>query len=221
LIEKIKAASTVDVQRMSAKLTQKEPVSKLALTKTTNKVVAIGASTGGTQALERVLKSLPGNAPGIVIVQHMPEKFTKSFADRLNELCDIEVKEAVDGDRVTPGKAMIAPGNQHMVLRRSGATYYVQVKNGPLVKRQRPSVEVLFNSVAKYAGNNSIGVILTGMGSDGADGMLKMKESGAATIAQDENSCIVFGMPKEAIKMGGVDKILPLDKISQGVLNLI
>jgi len=221
LIEKIKAASRVDVRRMSDKLIKQEPTVKLALTKTTNKVVAIGASTGGTQALERVLISLPGNAPGIVIVQHMPEKFTKCFADRLNELCEIEVKEAVDGDRVTPGKALIAPGNQHMVLRRSGATYYVQVKNGPLVKRQRPSVEVLFNSVAKYAGNNAIGVILTGMGSDGSDGMLKMKESGAPTIAQDENSCIVFGMPKEAIKKGGVDKILPLNKISQGVLNLV
>ena len=192
--------------------------SNLSLTKTTNKVVAMGASTGGTQALEYILTSLPPNSPGIVIVQHMPERFTKSFALRLNSLCRLEIREAVDGDRVVPGTALIAPGNKHTVLRRSGASYYVEVKDGPLVKRQRPSVEVLFNSVAKYAGANSIGVILTGMGSDGASGMLTMKENGAVNIAQDEKTCVVFGMPNEAIKLGAVDRVLPLSEIPQAVL---
>jgi two-component system chemotaxis response regulator CheB len=193
---------------------------KLSLTKTTNKVYAIGASTGGTQALEYILTSMPAYGPGIIIVQHMPEKFTKSFADRLNDLSQITVKEAEDGDRVIPGRALIAPGNQHMILRRSGANYYVEVKTGPLVKRQRPSVEVLFNSVAKYAGSNSVGILLTGMGSDGAEGLLKMKQAGAATIAQDEKSCVVFGMPKEAIQLGAADTVLDLKLIPEAMLGL-
>lgn len=219
LIEKIKAAAHVKLSDFDViKKQLQRSRTKLSLTRTTNKVVAIGASTGGTQALEYILTSLPANSPGIVIVQHMPERFTKSFAVRLNALCSLEVCEAVDGDRVVPGKVLVAPGNRHMVLRRSGATYYVEVKEGPLVKRQRPSVEVLFNSVAKYAGNNAIGVILTGMGSDGADGMLKMKKNGATTIAQDKKTCVVFGMPNEAIKLGSVDSVLPLTKISEAIL---
>ena len=219
LIDKIKAAARVDVSMMQSIRSRgpQAPV-KLSLTKTTNKVIAMGASTGGTQALEFILLSMPAHAPGIVIVQHMPEKFTKSFADRLNDICRIEVREAEDGDRVIPGRALIAPGNQHMVLRRSGANYYVEVKTGPLVKRQRPSVEVLFNSVAKYAGGNAIGVLLTGMGSDGAEGLLKMKQSGAFTIAQDEKSCVVFGMPKEAIQLGAVDTGLDLKAIPEAML---
>jgi two-component system, chemotaxis family, protein-glutamate methylesterase/glutaminase len=221
LIEKIKGASKVrtsHIVRTGGHASANRP--KLSLTKTTNKVIAIGASTGGTQALEYILCAMPANAPGMIIVQHMPETFTKSFAVRLNSICKIEVKEAEDNDRIIPGKALIAPGNRHMVLRRSGATYFAQVKNGPLVKRQRPSVEVLFNSVAKYAGNNAIGVILTGMGSDGADGMLKMKQCGSMNIAQDEKSCVVFGMPKEAIRAGAVDHILPLNDIPQKILDL-
>lgn len=219
LIEKIKAAAQVKLSDFDVIKKQLQgSKTKLSLTRTTNKVVAIGASTGGTQALEYILTSLPANSPGVVIVQHMPERFTKSFAVRLNELCSLEVCEAVNGDRVVPGRALVAPGNRHMVLRRSGATYYVEVKEGPLVKRQRPSVEVLFNSVAKYAGANAIGVILTGMGSDGADGMLKMKQNGAITIAQNEKTCVVFGMPNEAIKLGAIDTVLPLPKIAEAIL---
>lgn len=219
LIDKIKSAAAVDMSRWKNLTTQiQETTQRLNVIKTTNKVVAIGASTGGTQALQSVLSAMPANAPGIVIVQHMPEHFTTSFAQRLNELCAIEVKEAENGDSVIPGKALIAPGNKHMLLRRSGARYYVEVKTGPLVSRHRPSVEVLFNSVAQSAGQNSIGVIMTGMGADGADGMLKMKENKAITIAQDEASCVVFGMPKEAIKRGGVDHILPLSKIPEAIL---
>jgi two-component system chemotaxis response regulator CheB len=189
------------------------------MTRTTNKVVAIGASTGGTEALAAILAALPASAPGIAIVQHMPEFFTRSFAERLNDLCAIEVREAKDGDIVGPGRALLAPGNQHMLLRRSGAVYQVQVKSGPLVNRHRPSVEVLFKSTARYAGRNAVGVILTGMGADGADGLKEMHDAGAATIAQDEHSCVVFGMPKEAITRGGVDHIVPLDRIAQKILH--
>lgn len=221
LIQKIKAASKVDVKNLNTIRQQTLPAqTKLSLTKTTHKIVAIGASTGGTQALEFILTSMPLNAPGIAIVQHMPEKFTKSFAKRLNDICKITVKEAENGDRLIPGIALIAPGNQHMVMKRSGATYIVEVKTGPLVKRQRPSVEILFNSVAKYGGGNAIGVILTGMGSDGAEGLLRMKESGASTIAQDEKSSVVFGMPKEAIKLGAADRIVSLEKIPETILEL-
>jgi len=218
LIEKIKAASRVDVKRaLSNPLVAQE---RLSLARTTNKVVAIGASTGGTKALEVVLAALPANVPGTLIVQHMPEHFTHSFAVRLNGLCAMEVKEAEEGDRVVPGKVLIAPGNKHMLLRRSGAMYYVQIKNGPMVHHQRPSVEVLFNSVAQYAGRNAVGAILTGMGADGAAGLLKMKEHGASTIAQDERSCVVFGMPKEAIKLGAAEHVLPLEQVAQKILEL-
>ncbi|RPJ79297.1 MAG: chemotaxis response regulator protein-glutamate methylesterase, partial [Deltaproteobacteria bacterium] len=189
-----------------------------AMIKTTEKVVAVGASTGGTEALREFLQVLPPDAPGIVIVQHMPENFTKAFSKRLDGLCQISVKEASDNDTVLRGQALIAPGNDHMLLKRSGARYYVEVKKGPLVSRHRPSVDVLFRSAARYAGSNAVGIIMTGMGDDGARGMLEMKEAGAFNIAQDEASCVVFGMPKEAIKLGGVDKILPLDKIAGEML---
>jgi two-component system chemotaxis response regulator CheB len=219
LIDKIKAAAAVNMRRwMSSKADAEKAAPRLSTIRTTNKVVAIGASTGGTQALQKVLSILPANAPGTIVVQHMPEHFTSSFAQRLNELCAMEVKEAEDGDSVIPGKVLIAPGNKHMLLRRSGARYYVEVKGGPLVCRQRPSVEVLFNSVARTAGSNAVGVIMTGMGADGADGMLEMKQSGAATIAQDESSCVVFGMPKEAIQRGGVDSVVHLDRIPETIL---
>jgi len=219
LIEKIKAASHVKLLKSTESsksvLTKSK---KLSMSKTTNKVVAIGASTGGTQALAEILKVLPANTAGTVIVQHMPENFTRSFANRLNDICDMEVSEAKDGDSVTPGRALIAPGNYHMMLNRSGARYYVKVKSGPLVNRHRPSVGVLFQSVAKYAGANAVGVMLTGMGNDGAEGMLQMKQNGAITIAQDEKSCVVFGMPKEAIKLDCVDKIEPLHNIPSQIL---
>ena len=219
LIDKIKAAARVDVQKANSKMAQ-APVQRLSMTRTTNKVIAIGASTGGTQALESVLSALPSNAPGIMIVQHMPEHFTTSFAERLNGLCQIEVKEAQDGDTVVPGRALIAPGNFHMLLRRSGAIYKAQVKSGPLVCRHRPSVDVLFKSVARYAGQNAVGVIMTGMGGDGSKGLLEMKQNGAETIAQDENSCVVFGMPKEAIAAGAVDHVVPLTHIPQKILSV-
>jgi len=189
------------------------PARKHAFLFTTDKIVAVGASTGGTEALRECLEAMPPDAPGIVIVQHMPEGFTRAFANRLNESCAIEVKEAASGDRVIPGRALIAPGNHHMLLARNGAHYSVEVVDGPPVSRHRPSVDVLFRSVAKAAGPNAIGVILTGMGNDGAAGLLEMKQAGAATIAQDEATCVVFGMPKEAIACGAVDEILPLPQI--------
>jgi len=172
--------------------------------------LGIGASTGGTEAIKAVLTRFPRNAPGTVIVQHMPAHFTLSFAERLNSLCDIEVREAKNNDSVVPGVALIAPGNYHMLLKRSGARYYVEIKTGPLVCRQRPSVDVLFKTTAKYAGANAIGVILTGMGADGADGLVEMRKAGAHTIAQDQASSIVYGMPAEAAKRGGATEILPL-----------
>src|SRR6185369_6944376 len=165
-------------------------------------------------------EALPGDAPGMVIVQHMPEKFTAAFARRLDGLCAVSVKEAEDNDTVVRGHVLIAPGNRHTMLKRSGARYHVEVREGPLVCRHRPSVDVLFRSVARYAGKNAVGVIMTGMGDDGARGMLEMKEAGARTIAQDEASCVVYGMPAEAVKRGGVEQILPLDSISAAVLNL-
>ena len=193
-------------------------VSGKGVIETTEKVVAVGASTGGTEALRAFLESLPANSPGIVIVQHMPEKFTASFAERLDGLCDITVKEASNNDTVLRGHALIAPGNKHMLLKRSGARYYVEVKDGPLVSRHRPSVDVLFRSTARYAGKNAIGIIMTGMGDDGAAGMLEMKHAGAYNIAQDEASCVVFGMPNEAIKKGGVDMTLSLGEIPAAML---
>lgn len=185
---------------------------------TTHKVIVMGLSTGGVQAIEGVLPLLPRNAPGIVIVQHMPEKFTASLAARLNTLCAIEVREAKDGDRVIPGLALIAPGGCHTKLMRSGAQFTVQVFDGPVVNHHRPSVDVLFRSAAQCAGRNAVGVIMTGMGDDGARGMRDLHEAGAHTIAQDENTCVVFGMPKEAIKLGGVKEVLPLPSIAARML---
>ena len=181
-------------------------------------MVAVRASTGGTEALKTFLEVLPEDAPGMVIVQHMPENFTRAFANRLNSICKVSVKEAENDDTVIRGRVLIAPGNKHTLLKRSGARYYVEVREGPLVSRHRPSVDVLFRSTARYAGKNAIGVIMTGMGDDGAKGMLEMKEAGAYNIAQDEASCVVFGMPKEAIKLGGVQRVVPLDVIASTVL---
>jgi two-component system chemotaxis response regulator CheB len=189
-----------------------------AMAETTDEVIAIGTSTGGTQALEVVLTALPRLCPGIVIVQHMPEKFTEAFANRLDGICQIEVREAKNGDRVIPGLALIAPGGRHMMLKRNGAHYHVEVVDGPLVNRHRPSVDVLFRSVAKCAGSNALGIIMTGMGDDGARGLKEMREAGAGTIAQDEATCVVYGMPKEAVKLDAVDRNLPLDDIPRAML---
>ncbi len=189
-----------------------------AMTRTTEQVVAIGTSTGGTQALERVLTRLPRVCPGIVIVQHMPEKFTAAFAERLDRLSEIAVKEAQSGDRVLPGQALIAPGGRHLALRRQGAHYSVDVIDGPLVNRHRPSVDVLFRSVARCAGANALGIILTGMGDDGATGLLEMREAGARTLAQDEASCVVFGMPREAIRRGAAERVVSLDTVDREIM---
>jgi two-component system chemotaxis response regulator CheB len=189
-----------------------------AMIVTTEKIIVVGASTGGTEALRVFLESFPADCPGIVIVQHMPEHFTASFAARLNELCRINVKEAADNDTVVRGRALIAPGNRHTLLKRSGARYYVEIKDGPLVSRHRPSVDVLFRSAARYAGKNCVGVIMTGMGDDGARGMKEMKDAGAYNIGQDEATSVVYGMPKEAFKLGGVDSVVPLQNIAREVL---
>lgn len=224
LKEKIIAVSKIPDWKIGIKENKNEinnsvKVNKSSLIKTTNKVIAIGASTGGTEALKEILQRFPINSPPIIIVQHMPAHFTKSFAKRLNETCEIEVKEAENMEILSPGKALIAPGNMHMELNRSGAVYYVKLNQGPTVYHQRPSVEILFDSVAKYAGKNAIGVILTGMGKDGAQGLLHMKNEGAYTIAQDEKSCVVFGMPKEAIEIGAVSKVVSLNYIVDNILN--
>jgi two-component system, chemotaxis family, protein-glutamate methylesterase/glutaminase len=192
-----------------------------AMAKTTDKVVVVGASTGGTEALRDFLEAMPLDAPGIVVVQHMPEHFTRAFAARLDAVCRISVKEAENNDTIIRGRALIAPGNHHVLLKRSGARYYVEIKDGPLVSRHRPSVDVLFRSAARYAGKNCIGVIMTGMGDDGAKGMLEMKEAGAYTIAQDEESCVVFGMPKKAIEFGAVDRIAHLKNLPGLVLSAL
>jgi two-component system chemotaxis response regulator CheB len=230
LISTVRAAARARVRRVAAQPLERPAAKETAdvilapatraMTQTTERVVAIGTSTGGTQALEEVLTKLPRVSPGIVIVQHMPEKFTAAFASRLDSLCQITVKEAASNDRVMPGRALIAPGGKHMLMHRSGAQYFVEVVDGPLVNRHRPSVDVLFRSVAKSAGGNALGIIMTGMGDDGAAGLLEMKNAGARTVAQDEESCVVFGMPKEAIKRGGVDKILPLGGIAQDLLRV-
>jgi len=223
LADKIRAASRVKVIRKpldeGSASERSEPIKAIA--KTSNKLIAIGASTGGTEALRVVLTSMPPNSPGILVVQHMPAKFTTAFAERLNGICQITVKEAQNNDSVNPGTALIAPGNFHMILRRSGARYYVEIKDGPMVHHQRPAVDILFKSIAKSAGSNSIGAILTGMGSDGAQGLLEMKQAGAKTIAQDEKSCIVFGMPKEAIKLGAVDKVAPLGRVAEEIVKVV
>lgn len=223
LVNAIRAAALARVRPAPA-----APVSPAAvrhpetlLAQTTHKVIAIGASTGGTRAIETVLRALPPTSPGIVIVQHMPEHFTASFARRLDEVTSLEVREAADQDHVIPGTALIAPGNRHMVLARSGGTYLVRIKDGPRVHYQRPSVDVLFHSVAQTAGRNAVGVLLTGMGADGARGLLAMRESGAPTIAQDEATCVVYGMPKEAVKIGAAGQVLPLEAIPQAVLQAL
>lgn len=212
------APKTIVKPKLSADAVLPKPIYTKVF-KTTETVIAVGASTGGTEALRVFLEAMPHDAPGIVIVQHMPEVFTRSFANRLNELCKITVKEATNGDTIIRGRALIAPGNKHMLLKRSGTRYYVEVKDGPLVNRHRPSVDVLFRSAARYAGQNAIGVIMTGMGGDGSKGLLEMKEAGAKTVAQDEKSCVVFGMPKEAIKLGAAQKVLHLDSIAAYVLH--
>ena len=194
------------------------PGGPTAMARTTDQLIAIGTSTGGTQALEAVLTRLPATCLGIVIVQHMPEKFTALFAERLNSICAIEVREAQSGDRVIPGRALIAPGGRHMLLKRNGAQYQVDVVDGPLVNRHKPSVDVLFRSVAKFAGGNALGIIMTGMGDDGARGMKEMHDAGARTIAQDEASCVVFGMPREAIKLGAVDSVIGLESIPEAMM---
>ena len=191
-----------------------------AMLQTTERVVAVGASTGGTEALRVFLEALPADSPGMVIVQHMPEKFTATFAARLDTLCAVTVKEAEDDDTVVRGRVLIAPGNKHTMLKRSGARYYVEVKDGPLVSRHRPSVDVLFRSVARYVGRNAVGVIMTGMGDDGALGMVELKESGAITLAQDEATSVVWGMPHEAIRRGCVDRVLALEALAPEVLRV-
>ena len=215
LIAKLKAAAAVKPASRS-----ESSRARLAMSRAATKIVAVGASTGGTVALMDLLSAMPADAPAFVIVQHMPKHFTRAFADRLDDICGIEVKEAENGDAVAPGRALIAPGDFHTLLRRSGPNYFVEVKNGPLVTRHRPSVNTLFRSVSKSAGRNAIGVILTGMGNDGAEGMKEMKANGAYTIAQDEPSCVVFGMPKEAIALRCVDSVLPLDRIPNKILEV-
>jgi two-component system, chemotaxis family, protein-glutamate methylesterase/glutaminase len=220
LVRAIRAASVAQLKKATTSTNPAfaGPPIAMPVFETSHKVLAIGASTGGTQAIEAVLTKLPATTPGTVITQHMPEFFTAAFADRLNKICAMEVREARDADNVVPGVALIAPGNKHMVLQRSGATYLVRIKDGPPVHHQRPSVDVMFLSVARSAGKNATGVILTGMGADGAKGLLSMRESGAKTIAQDQETCVVFGMPKEAIKLGAAEQIVPLSRIPQAIL---
>jgi two-component system chemotaxis response regulator CheB len=194
------------------------PPPAAAIRRTTHRVVVVGASTGGTEALSQLLQAMPPDAPGIAIVQHMPEVFTAQFAKRLDQTCRLEVKEAEPGDRLVPGRALVAPGNRHLEVRRSGALYVVDVLDGPPVSLHRPSVDVLFRSAARAAGQNAVGVLLTGMGDDGADGMVELRVAGARTIAQDEATSVVFGMPREAIARGGVDEVLPLPEIAGAVL---
>ncbi len=231
ICDAVKAAAQAELKKISGRMKCIDP--KLTadavilesrarpVLKTTEKVVAVGASTGGTEALRVLLQAMPRDCPGLIVVQHMPEKFTAAFARRLDSLCAISVREAADNDTVLRGRALIAPGNRHMLLKRSGARYHVEVRDGPLVRRHRPSVDVLFRSASRYAGGNAVGVIMTGMGDDGAMGLKEMKQSGARTIAQDESSCVVFGMPQEAIKLGGVDRVVPLERMAKEILSSI
>jgi two-component system chemotaxis response regulator CheB len=231
ICDAVKAAAAARIARISPDAPRVVPkysadviLAKLgssAMARTTEKVVVVGASTGGTEALRDFLEAMPLDAPGIVVVQHMPEHFTRAFAARLDGICRISVKEAENNDTILRGRALIAPGNHHLLLKRSGARYYIEIKDGPLVSRHRPSVDVLFRSAARYAGKNCIGVIMTGMGDDGARGMLEMKEAGAFTVAQDEDSCVVFGMPRKAIELGAVDRVAPLKNLPQVVLNAL
>jgi two-component system chemotaxis response regulator CheB len=226
ICDAVKAAATaklrpISERRVSQKLTADVVIAKArtrAMAQTTDKVAVIGASTGGTEAIRDILEAMPLDSPGLVIVQHMPEHFTAAFARRLDGICRISVKEAKTDDTVVRGRALIAPGNRHLLLKRSGARYYVEVKDGPVVSRHRPSVDVLFRSAAQYAGKNAVGVIMTGMGDDGARGMVELHEAGARCVAQDEDSCVVFGMPKEAIKRGAVDAVLPLASIPDEII---
>ena len=233
LVSAVKAASKANVRRLAAAARPAPPPAPpvhsadvilpagQAMVQTTETVIAIGTSTGGTQALEAVLRSLPRMSPGIVVVQHMPEKFTEAFAQRLDSLCEVDVREARHGDRVVPGRVLIAPGGRHMLLRRSGAQYVVDVVDGPPVSRHRPSVDVLFRSTARFAGRNAVGIIMTGMGDDGARGLKEMHEAGAWTVGQDEATCVVYGMPKEAVRLGAVDKVLGLHDIPAAILGRI
>lgn len=225
ILEEVKAAAGARVQRKKYNPVAATPAARKpyleSMAQTTNKIIAVGASTGGTEAILELLKGTPFDSNGILIVQHMPEVFTRSFAERLDKICSITVREAADGDSVIRGRALIAPGNRHMELKRSGSRYYVSLNDTPHVNRHRPSVDVLFRSVAKYAGKNAIGVIMTGMGSDGAAGMLEMRKANAYTIAQDEETSVVFGMPKEAIKLGAVNKVLPLNLIAAHIQSAI
>lgn len=225
LIQKVKMVASSNVSAKAKKIQSLDSSNtvpkKYSLAETTNKIIAIGASTGGTVALTELLKKFPKNMPGTVIVQHMPPGFTESFANRLNEICDVEVKEAKNGDIITRGTVLIAPGDYHMVVKREGGNYKVQIGTGEKFSGHRPSVDVLFNSISKYVGANAIGVILTGMGSDGAKGMLAMKNSGAFTIGQDEKSCVVYGMPKVANDIGATTKVEPLDNIANTIVNYL
>ncbi len=224
LIEKIRAASCVRTFRKPKSTPDADrpsPITSVSLGQTTHKILAIGASTGGTEAIKDVLSQLPVTTPGTVIVQHMPEHFTAAFAERLNTICAMEVREARSGDAVVPGVALLAPGNYHMALKRSGARYFTEIKQGPRVHHQRPAVDVLMHSVAASAGKNAVGVILTGMGADGADGLLAMRKAGAHTLAQDEKSCVVFGMPREAIRCGAAEKTVSLDQMPRKILEAL
>ena len=223
LVEKIKAAARAHVRprQEAAGPRALHPSGAKAKTKATQLVIAVGASTGGTEAIRDFLTEMPADCPGIVIVQHMPEKFTRAFADRLNNTCAIEVKEARDGDRILSGHAFIAPGNHHLELRRLGPQFLARLHDGPPVNRHRPSADVLFRSVAAHAGGNAIGVIMTGMGDDGARGLLAIKEAGGRTIAQDEATSVVFGMPKEAIALGAADRVVPLDRMAEEIMKLL
>lgn len=220
---KVKIASTANVSHWKGKRVAPKPqgIGSQALAESTDKVIAIGASTGGTEAIRRVVESFPANTPGVVIVQHMPPGFTKMFSDRLNQLCQMEVKEAADGDRVRTGLILIAPGGVQMKVIRSGGFYQVRCGGTEKVSGHCPSVDVMMHSVAQHVGNNAIGAMLTGMGQDGAEGMLAMKNSGARCIAQDEASSVVFGMPKVAFEKGGADRLVPLDKIAPSLLGLL
>jgi two-component system chemotaxis response regulator CheB len=223
LVEKVKAAAHVVVARRAPGPAPSgaAPAPPRALTRTTHQVLAVGASTGGTVAIEHMLREFPPNAPGTVITQHMPEMFTRYFAERLNQIAAVQVKEATDGDSVVPGVVLVAPGDKHLLLKRDGARYYAAVREGPRVNRHRPSVDVMFRSVAQVAGRNAVGVLLTGMGGDGAKGLLEMREAGARTFAQDEASCVVFGMPKVAIELGAAGEVLPLGRMAGAVLSAV
>ena len=221
LLRAIRSAAQAHVKQTVAPVASESAATRKMVLATTHKVLAVGASTGGTKALEVFLTALPISTPGIVVVQHMPEHFTDAFAKRLDKICAVEVREAKENDAVVPGVALIAPGNYHMQLQRNGARYYVRIKDGPPVHHQRPAVDVLFQSVAQHAGQNAVGVVLTGMGADGAKGLLAMREAGARTFAEDESSCVVFGMPREAIKLGAAERVVPLQDMARAVLSTL